>query len=779
MPNQTKRRTSSRTRAKKASTTKGLVTPATQNKSNKTLSDDFDAESVHSDATAHTKNQGSPTKEELAELEAFETEMAAKHAQEANEAKATSIKDRPNTHSAQAKLNASLDPNSYQSRLQQLQTQALAKRDKILNKASESKSAKKSKKSTTKSSKKTSKPATKPPPSAKTIEASDESDTESDNSNDDDKKSKTPKSKSTNYYSSLKTKPSQMSVSERKQYKSVQRKFRTYCGLKIDIPSNDDPMATLVKQTANLFAEIQKIDSKAIIYAYNDRLPMHSIPSPKDIPSSFALYKGFFFGAQSRSDKGIAWCSIWLGHEKPIQEILIDMGQWSRLHGSRVFEKTLQIKHTKKEYFLLWSNGRMDKDTLLDATHSAIATLTDKKYNFAFAWTALKGVNGKFLHLAKKEPNGNTLVKALHIEVPSDERDQTYKMLEMIFGLDSQFEILNCELLMVPIIRPDIPGHKIENIQHLIIKQKQFLDKMCYGKTFDFTEIDYLNPALKLTMRDMIMQLVTLDGTATKLFWSLDLDSYDNSYCLTYPKFLDAHARDIISQLPSLLCWIYGPEALTMMTDAAQDRAREAPWDPKTMCALSKEDKALAAMRDRAKSIREYTDADALSSDDDDDMDYTQMEFDMQSRETDAFLFKKASSNQSVDTLGTKPTSSKTTRDDDSLDNASISAKPSPTKKQKATATSDTTHDENEAKIQKMFQYFEMHNIDINTLEVSSVVNATRVATSGLHESTDMDTSDDAVVNNTNDSSATEQDREPSQSEMETPGPVTGLGEGL
>ena len=160
-------------------------------------------------------------------------------------------------------------------------------------------------------------------------------------------------------------------------------------------------------------------------------------------------------------------------------------------------------------------------------------------------------------------------------------------------------------------------------------------------------------------------------------------------------------------------------------------------------------------------------------------MDYTQMELDMQSKETDAFLFKKASSNQSVDTLGTKPTSSKTTRDDDSLDNASISAKPSPTKKQKATDTSDTTHDENEDKIQKMFQYFEMHNIDINTLEVSSVVNATRVATSGLHESTDMDTSDDAVVNNTNDSSATEQDREPSQSEMETPGPVTGLGEGL
>ena len=172
-----------------------------------------------------------------------------------------------------------------------------------------------------------------------------------------------------------------MSVSERKQYKSV-RKFRTSCGLKIDIPSNDDHMATLVKQTAIIFTEIQKIDGKSIIYAYKDRRPMHSIPSPKDIPSSFALYKGFFFGVQYRSDKGIAWCSIWLDHDKPIQEILVDMGQWSPLNESRIFEKALQIKHT---IFLLWSNGRMDKETLHNVTCSAIATLTDKKYNFAFA----------------------------------------------------------------------------------------------------------------------------------------------------------------------------------------------------------------------------------------------------------------------------------------------------------------------------------------------------------------------------------------------------------
>ena len=116
--------------------------------------------------------------------------------------------------------------------------------------------------------------------------------------------------------------------------------------------------------------------------------------------------------------------------------------------------------------------------------------------------------------------------------------------------------------------------------------------------------MDYENKDLKLSMRSMIMQLRTLDGTDCKLFWSLDLDPYDNGYILSYPKFFDSHACDIIAQLPSLLAFTYGPEALTMMTEAAQERALEAPWDINAMCAISSEDKALAAMRDRATQLK-------------------------------------------------------------------------------------------------------------------------------------------------------------------------------
>lgn len=395
----------------------------------------------------------------------------------------------------------------------------------------------------------------------------------------------------------------------------------------------------------------------------------------------------FFVGAQSRSEKGTVWCTIWLGHEKPFSEILGNVGIWSRLHGSRVFEKALQVKRSVKDYFLLWSTSKMDKEVLHSAVTAAIASITKKKYKFAFVWTALKGCNGCYLQLAKKEPNGNTLVKALHIEVPSDDRDSTYKIMEAIFGLHSDFKILGTQMLLVLLIRPTIPSHKIENIQHLIIKQKQFLDKLYYAKTFDFTEIDYRNPCIGLSLREMLMSVTTLDGENTPIFWSVDYDSYDHSFQLSYPKYLDTQARDIISQLPSLFVYIYGPEALAMMTESAQERAHEAPWDPVEMRAMSQQDRGLEAMLSHAKTMHLYNDSDPAASDDsDDDIDYDQVEIDMDRQATEAFLFRKASSNLSFVTLGTKPNNSKTndTMDVVSDDDASLSNKPSPKKKQRA-----------------------------------------------------------------------------------------------
>lgn len=377
------------------------------------------------------------------------------------------------------------------------------------------------------------------------------------------------------------------------------------------------------------------------------------------------------------------------------------------------------------------------------------------------------------------------MVKALHIEVPVEERDTTYKILDSIFGLNSTFTILGTHMLLVPIIRPSIPSHKVENIHHLIIKQKQFLDKIYYAKTYEFTEIDYKNPCIGMSVCAMILALTTLDGNATQLFWSVDYDNYEQSFQLSYRKYLDVQARDMIAQLPSLLVYLHGPEALTMMTESAQERAAEAPWNPEEMRAISQEDRDLDAMLSRAKSMHLYTDPDAEDSDvSDDDVDYEQVEIKMNRQATEASLFKKASSNHSVGTLGTKPKTAKQARasDDDNYDDATVSNKSSPNKKQKSRSiTTDNDADDNLVK--RMYTYFELNNIDVHNLdahlEASSVTAATAAATASMHDTTIQDYCDNAVDAQDSAVSAPEQDREPAQEMVEPPGPHEGMGEGL
>ena len=156
----------------------------------------------------------------------------------------------------------------------------------------------------------------------------------------------------------------------------------------------------------------------------------------------------------------------------------------------------------------------------------------------------------------------------------------------------------------------------------------------------------------------MLMKMATLDGRNIKLFWSIDADG-DKGFVLTFPSFVADEARNIIAQLPSLLQHLYGVEVLTLMSDAAQRQALAAPWDVSRMCARSKMDKQLEAMVIATAGMDDDVDSDL---DDDDDSVDTAILDEEEAKDTNAFLFRKASSNDSVTTLDTRlgrPKSSK------------------------------------------------------------------------------------------------------------------------
>lgn len=89
------------------------------------------------------------------------------------------------------------------------------------------------------------------------------------------------------------------------------------------------------------------------------------------------------------------------------------------------------------------------------------------------------------------------------------------------------------------------------------------------------------------------------------------------------------------------------------MTASAQERALDAPSDAKEMPSISQEDRELETMLAHAKKVYAYADPDAETSDSKSDDD-EHVEIDIELRTTEEYLFQKASSNDSVLTLGTK-----------------------------------------------------------------------------------------------------------------------------
>lgn len=76
-------------------------------------------------------------------------------------------------------------------------------------------------------------------------------------------------------------------------------------------------------------------------------------------------------------------------------------------------------------------------------------------------------------------------------------------------------------------------------------------------------------------MRQIIMELRTLDGTDQIVFTSTDYDEFTESHKLTFPTALKSHAYDYMAQLSSFLEWIWGERILKLFTDAAVEKQKK------------------------------------------------------------------------------------------------------------------------------------------------------------------------------------------------------------
>ena len=226
------------------------------------------------------------------------------------------------------------------------------------------------------------------------------------------------------------------------------------------------------------------------------------------------------------------------------------------------------------------------------------------------------------------------------------------------------------KLRMVPVLLNSFTTRAKEKISKLIAIQKSYTSRLDTAQCYNFNNIDIVRDSIKKSMRQIVMELRTLNGIDQLVFTSIDYKDYSESHKLTFPKALKSHAYDYMAQLPTFLRWTYGEDIYKLFTDAAVEKAIEAPWSKGDMCTISKQEMDLDTfaedMRNHAwkADCGQEISAEVIIIDDIEHV-----------RKTEEFLFKRATDDGSVSTFNHRKENKHSNHDENSVQDDSPNKK--------------------------------------------------------------------------------------------------------
>ena len=548
---------------------------------------------------------------------------------------------------------------------------------------------------------------------------------------------------------------------EKKMMRKIKRPYNSYYTLKLKIHKSENAMDELINAASKWLTNLQIVDPSAIIYGYKDNTPTHGIMKPSEIPKGIVAFKEFFLGANPTGYDGFAWTQVWIGHALEADDIYANLKFWLKKNETAMYYKKLQQKHTVRNYFLLWSTAEMCPKKLYEETQHQLSKITKEKHEFAFVWGVIRREDGAYNKKESQTDKGNQYVRALHIEVPKDTAELTYRALSNFFGSHPRKLILFRKLRMVPVLLKSYTTRTKDKIRKLIALQKSYTSRLDSALCYDFNNIDIVRDEIGKSMRQIVMGLRTLDGTDQLIFTSIDYDEFSECHKLTFPKALTSHAFDYMAQLPAFLRWAYDSDnVFKMFTDAAIEKAMEAPWSEEEMCTVSKQEMDMDVFAEDMRDHEWMADmGDEINSEviNIDDIEHV--------RKTETFLFKRATDDGSVSTFNHK-------NDNKHInDNCDDTQNNSPSKKFRVTSVQ--TKDDTMEDVTTQQNNKQLHTMEIMLTSKEEEIMSLRQRLEALTAS-----GDNSRTQKVNEAPGTK-DRSPSDSTGKTPGQATDLGGNL
>ena len=382
--------------------------------------------------------------------------------------------------------------------------------------------------------------------------------------------------------------PHKTFIEEQKKVRKHKKKFQTYMkfrSARITAEGAYEQEKEYIKMLTDLLKKIWQIDPDAILYQWND-LNASPLKRTSKLPTNKNSASAFINGAFLRQGQS-AWVRMHLGHNKSVDTFdEPKVKEWFRDQDYNFYKEKLQAKVTCKAGWLLGSNGLCLNPRDLEA---ALELLPE-----------MQGIPLEIrIEVIRTEKGKQSGVKAAHVLTPWDKAMKCRLAMNRIYAKQSDRGYpLGKDMRFIPNILDTrfITTTKTKmKVLKSVSKQKHFLAKTQTATSYTIMGLDYVQPNIGSSLREIIMGIRSNTDPEKNLFLNVDEHMYTSTVTFLFHEDFTQEAMTAIPALPVILEAKLGPRIWQWFSEEAKQHAEGYYWNEETGL-QSQEDERLSTI---------------------------------------------------------------------------------------------------------------------------------------------------------------------------------------
>ena len=359
-----------------------------------------------------------------------------------------------------------------------------------------------------------------------------------------------------------------------KKLRKNKRKHMSYMKLKTARLASDttfEQEQEYIVMLHETFQKLWQIDPDLILYKWDD---IHASPLSRTskLPTNKMSASNYVNGAYLKRGE-CAWIRMYVGHNKSMDHFEDQtVKDWFRERDMNFYKEKLQAKITCKSGWLLGSNGQCLNPRDLE---TALGMLPE-----------LQGIPIEVrMEAIRTEKGKGTGVKAAHILTHWDKALKCRIAMNLVYGKKSKKGYpLGKNMRFIPNILDTrfIVTEKIKmQVKKTVSKQKFFLQKTQTATSYTIMALDYLDPVLGTTLRELLMGLRSNIDPEKNIFLNVDVHIHNQTVTFLFHDDMAQEAMSAIPALPVILEAKFGTRIWLWFTEEAKEHAVGYYWDKK------------------------------------------------------------------------------------------------------------------------------------------------------------------------------------------------------